>query len=322
LNKNNYILIKGGSYEKVKKALKGWFQMYSKDLDAKATFHLFNDGKGQYIIQADEGLDNDRFYYLVNYMKYPIDIEYEIDIIGYVVGNQDNIFKNRELQVYISENDKDGDNVYVTTQENENYKIDFGGKIILIQNNIEFEKKPIPKLVTSEVLKNSTNKKKRNEDTKTNANTNKRFKLISLAIGISYILLLALLYLNWETSFFVKSIWYLNLGVALWLFIDYELLRDNVKYLWVMIIALSIIPYTLLVIDEFGKHSFHTSLSSSLHAIVLLIIQWPLRRLFLKIFKVEPEVDRTGNIQNVIYTFILAMGMMIIPFIIEDLVNK
>lgn len=297
-----------------------WIELYSNDLEAKATFQLFNTEEGQYIIEVDKGLDNDRFFYLVNYMKYPINIEYQIEVIGYTKGDKKSKLKNKALQVYISDSETNSDNVYVTTHENENYKIDFGGKTTLVHNNLKFEKKPISKLTKSVTFNNSKNKTKGIKKAK--SKTNKRFKLISLAIAISYILLLALLYANWETKFFVKSLWFLNLGVAIWLFIDYEILRDNLKFLSALILATLIIPYTLLVIDQFGIHSFHTSISSSLHAVVLLITQWPLRRIFLKTFKVEPEVDRTGNFKDMIYTFILGMSMMVIPFIIEDMINK
>ena len=318
LTTDNFILIEGGSYEKVKKALRKWIEMYSKDLDTKVTLCLSRNEKKGYIIQVDKELDNDRFYYLVNYLKYPIDIDYDIDVIGYTKGKQNNQLKNKDLQVYIDENYRNGDNVNVTTQDNEGYKIDFGGNITRIHDNVEFKKRSIPKLTDPEILKNKINKIQRNKDSK----TNKRFRVIGSIIGMFYVLLILILYLNWQTAFFVKSLWFLNIGVALWFFTDYELLRDNVKYLLSIIIAISIIPYSLLIISEFGIDSFYTSKSSSLHALVLLIIQWPLRRIFLKVFKVEPEVDRTGNVQNFTYTFILAIGMMIIPFIIEDLLNK
>ena len=318
LSNDNYILIKGGSYEKVKKALKEWIEMYSKDMNMNSTFSLFKSDKGQYVIQADDKLDNDRFYYLVNYLKHPIDIDDKVDVIGYTKGKQENQLKNRDLQVYIHENDKDGDNVYVTTEENKNYKINFSGEISQINNNVRFEKNSIPKYSNVEILKNNKNKISINKDTK----RNKRFKLITSIIVGAYTLLILLLTMKWQTAFLVKSLWFLNLGVALWFFTDYELLTDKVIYLWSVIIAISLIPYTLWVINKFGIHSFHTSISSSLHAIVLLMIQLPLRILFIKAFKVEPEIDKTGNMKNMGYTFILAMGMIILPFLIEDLINK
>lgn len=319
---DNYILIKGGSYKKIKKALTDWIQMHSKDLNANATFQLFKNGKGKHIIKADKELDNEQFYYLVNYLKYPIDIEYDINVVGYTIGRQENQLHNKILQVYISESDIEGDNVYVATQENKNYKIDFGGKIMQIQDSVSFKNVIIPKLSESEILNNNSKKVRKQKDKIINTKIDKRFKFLSSAIVIVYLLLFVVLYLNWNTSFFVKSLWYLNLGVALWLFIDYKVLQNDVNYLWSVLIAASIIPYTWIVITEFGLNSFYSSMSGSLHAIVLLFIQWPLRRIYLNIFKIEPEVERTGNARDFAYTFFLVMGMLIIPIIIVDLLNK
>lgn len=319
---DNYILIEGGSYKKIKKALTDWIQMHSKDLNANATFQLFKNGKGKHIIKADKELDNEQFYYLVNYLKYPIDIEYDINVVGYTIGRQENQLHNKILQVYISERDIEGDNVYVATQENKNYKIDFGGKIMQIQDSVSFKNVIIPKLSESEILNNNSKKVRKQKDKIINTKIDKRFKFLSSAIVIVYLLLFVVLYLNWNTSFFVKSLWYLNLGVALWLFIDYKVLQNDVNYLWSVLIAASIIPYTWIAITEFGLNSFHSSMSGSLHAIVLLFIQWPLRRIYLNIFKIEPEVERTGNARDFAYTFFLVMGMSIIPIIIVDLLNK
>ena len=169
---------------------------------------------------------------------------------------------------------------------------------------------------------NSSKNKQRTKDKAAKSNVNKRFIRLSSIILLAYLLLTVLLYLKWKTSFFITSLWFLNIGVAIWFFTDYELLQKNWNYLWSLFIAFAIILYRMFVVNEFEIKSIHTSISSSLYATALLLVQWPLRRLFLKVFKVEPEVDRTGNIQNAAYTFILAMGMIIIPFLIEDMVNK
>lgn len=131
----NLIIIKGGEYNDIKKALKQWVDLYSSDLQNGLTFQLYKNGHGNHIIQADKRLDNERFYYLINYLNYPEEIEYNIDIEGFTIGKEDNQLQGKILLVYISPTDKEYDNVYVTTSENKNFKIDFGGKITETSEN-------------------------------------------------------------------------------------------------------------------------------------------------------------------------------------------
>jgi len=126
---NNLIIIKGGAYLDIKKALKQWIDIYLEKLQEDFVFKLFKNGRGKHIILADERLENNLFYFLVNHLDCPEGIDYKIDIEGFTTGKEDNILKDKKLLVYISSTDKDGDNVFVTTSENENFKVDFGGKI-------------------------------------------------------------------------------------------------------------------------------------------------------------------------------------------------
>ena len=127
---NNLIKIEGGDYNDIKKALQQWING-SDDLLDGFIFNLYTNGQGKHFIQADERLDNGDFYSLVNYLYYPEDIEYKADIKGFAIGKDNNILKDKHLLVFIPPTDKEYDNVYVATSENENYKIDFSlfGKI-------------------------------------------------------------------------------------------------------------------------------------------------------------------------------------------------
>lgn len=74
----NQIFIKGGDYSDVKKALKQWISLYSANLQNIAPFKLYNSGKGTQVIMADEKLENEMFYFLVNYLHYPEGINYSV----------------------------------------------------------------------------------------------------------------------------------------------------------------------------------------------------------------------------------------------------
>jgi hypothetical protein len=124
----NLIVIEGGYYNDIKKALEQWINLTDALLN-ELTFKLYKNGSCKYLIQTDERLSNEHFYSLVNYLNYPEDIEYKIDIKGFTIGTDNNILKNKKLLVFIPPTDVEFDNIYVVTSENENYQIDFNGKI-------------------------------------------------------------------------------------------------------------------------------------------------------------------------------------------------
>lgn len=78
---NNLILINGGAYTEVKKALKKWIDLYSDQLENDLDFQLYKNGNGNHVIKVDDKLNNESFFYLVNYLNYPEGIDYKVDII-------------------------------------------------------------------------------------------------------------------------------------------------------------------------------------------------------------------------------------------------
>ena len=90
---DNLITIKGGVYNDIKKALKQWIELYNDQLQDELTFELYKNGRGNHIIKADNRLDNELFYYLVNYLKYPKNIEYNIKIEGFTIGKDKKIVR-------------------------------------------------------------------------------------------------------------------------------------------------------------------------------------------------------------------------------------
>jgi hypothetical protein len=118
----NLIVIEGGNYGDIKKALQDWIDL-SDGLLSGVTFKLYKNGNSKHLIQTDE-LNNRDFYSLVNYLKYPIDIKYEVDVKGFTIDTDNNILKNKKLLVFLPPTGK-FDNVYVATSEYENYQIDF-----------------------------------------------------------------------------------------------------------------------------------------------------------------------------------------------------
>jgi hypothetical protein len=160
---NNFIQIKNGHYNDIKKALRQWIDLYSNDLPDDFAFKLYKHGQDCHIIKTDERLNNELFYYLINYLNYPENIEYNINIEGFTTGKEDNILKNKKLLIYISPTDEDYDNVFVTTNDGKNYKVDFGGKITEANEMHSFKQPADLILEKPEILR--VNKKEYSEKT-------------------------------------------------------------------------------------------------------------------------------------------------------------
>lgn len=311
---DNLIIIKGGAYNDIKKALRQWIELYSKDLQDGLTFQLFKNGRGNHIIQADKRLDNERFYYLINYLNYPENIEYTIDIEGLTIGKENNLLKDKQLLVYISSIDKEYDNVFVTTSQNENFKIDFSGKITDTRENKIFQiptefnlENPETIKVSQEVI--SQNKVKINE-----ASLNKRFKVLSLiAFGL---FIIGIIINQIDNHTFIKYSLFYGIGIGLWFFGDYKLLQSDKHYIYCLVIALS---YLIVVMSFTGGFNKKILDYGALYPITVLIIQKPTRFLYKMVFNREPVVDRhPPSFWDVVYIGILFLGFAALPFIIMD----
>lgn len=309
---DNLILIKGGSYNDIKKALRQWIELYSKDLQDGLTFQLYKNGSENHIIQADERLDNERFYYLVNYLSYPVEIEYKTDIEGYTTGKDTNKLKHKELLVYISPSDKEFDNVFVTTSENETYKVDFGGRITEEQECKNYSYPTNLNLALSESI-TVQNKQDLNKQTERPIDKlENRFKIISVVIFFTFVLNFFLfqaeddfLTVNYVVAFLVWA----------WLSFDYKILQVDKLYFSSVGLGLAIFIYGLFLNEKFGENTPMFQ-SFTTMPIFLLIIQRPLRLAFIIVMKREPKVENPSpTFADFVYNFILWMTTITIPTI-------
>ena len=128
----NILFIEGGAYADIKKALEQWIDPSSDVLGKGLAFGLYKDEKDRHIIKADDDLPNEQFNYLLNYLKYPEEIEYKINITGFTTITKPTVFPaermGEEILIFIPESDDEYDNVYWVTKDNHVYKTDFGGK--------------------------------------------------------------------------------------------------------------------------------------------------------------------------------------------------
>lgn len=319
MTNDNLIIISGGAYSDVKKALKQWIDLYTESLQDGLTFELCENGLGNHIIIADQRLDNERFYYLVNYLNYPEGIDYKIDIEGFTTGKEDNILQDQKLLVYISSTDKEGDNVFVTTNNNNNYKIDFGGEISETREKKLFRLPSYQNLENRDILKVNKKGFSRQIKEKSKDNIQKRFRIISF---ITIVLFFASLFLPfYDTQTYIKATFFLGLGLTLWFFIDVEMLQSDKYFFFDFLISIIFLGYTVLIKKILNNTQVDFVDLGAFYPLSFLIIQWSTRKIYIFLFKREPTIDRYGKFADMIYTLILFLSIAVLPLIVMDLIK-
>lgn len=320
MNIENLIIIEGGAYNDVKKALRQWVEVYSEEFQKNFTFKLSKITPWKHAISVNQKIDNDTFFYLVNYLKYPEGIEYKINIQGYTIGKEFNEFKDKQILVYISDYDTDYDNVFVVDSDNINYRIDFGRKIEKVTEFKEYRKPSDFDTLSTETVSISRKEIVRNREEKNIKNIDRRFRIISFIFSIA--LVTSSLYLLITSNISVFSIITLSLGIGitLWFLIDYQMLRVEKFYYKCLIAAITFLIYNNLI-DFITQHNSIMTKLAGLYPFCFIIIQIPVRKVYIKIFKREPELDRYGKFGDVIYTLILMLSIAALPFILLDAMN-
>ena len=136
----SYITIEGESFEVVKNTLEEWIDLYTDQLDKTINFEILEKNKSNYLIKINGELNNMLFHFLVNYFRNPD--RKNIKTRGYTTVKDLEQYPESELNkrvvVFVPDEDKEYDNVYVSTGSGKLYIIDFGFKRIEIDQLITF----------------------------------------------------------------------------------------------------------------------------------------------------------------------------------------
>jgi hypothetical protein len=296
MDKNNIILIKGGAYNKIKRALNQWLRLYYDNLDDDFSFELNNISNNEHVIVVAGRLDNVKFNYLVNYLNYTIGIDYKVNIEGYTTATDSGLypkeFLNRKLLVYIPEADNEGDNVYAVTSENQNLKISFRGKIKVI-DSFRYYKYPdfeIERLENPELIKINKKKILLEKGLAYKDDVKKRFWIVTIIFLTLY--LVGFLFIRKTINFLVFTGW-LSIMVMFWYGKDYKMLQIDEYYYLSLLFSLLIFIYGLILQTQvsISNSNYVIELFTKL-PLIFLLFQSPIRHLFRKIVKREPIVER------------------------------
>lgn len=286
----NIIQVKGGAYTDVKKALNQWTNLYAQALTPEMPFEIYKNGRANHIIKAPSYLSNMLFYFLVNYLEYPEDINYKVKATGYTVGKEDNELKGKRLMVYISDTDHEHDNVFMVTSDNETFKMDF--KEVLTHQNIQrpFERLPAISLEHPETIIPKEIENVNPFELPDNKKVFKRFKVLSV---VSLIAMGMMVILSTDHELFEVLHFFMAYMLWAWFFIDYKMLQHLSLYVgaWGLTTVLYLTGFAL----GFGDSTQNTPWADEFVVFIpiwFLIAQFPFRMFFIWAIGREPVVDR------------------------------
>lgn len=292
--------------------------MYDKSLSENFCIELYQYDTNKYVIIPKEDIDNQSFNFLVNYLYYPENIKYKPIISGYTFVKDTTIFPkeklNYEIEIFVPQNDTEYDNVYAVTQYNEVFKIDFGGKTIKSSLIKSFEKPPLDFSVLSSP---QIFKKKKVDPKKVALKEKEKIKRRTSIISLVVVLLILISYaFIGNSKNFSLMTGFIFWGIWGWFVLDYKMLQHLSFFLIAVAISIFPIIYSYILFQKLLTFDYRFIKSASYLPIFLLTIQFPLRRLFIKILKREPVVDKPApSMADFIYTIILWMTSLILPFI-------
>jgi hypothetical protein len=160
------ILIENVDFNLIKKAVQDFTKSYDNPQQSKLKpiSKLHKIDKYRVLITFPYDIDFEIFCYYVNYLKYPIDLNYKANVTGWTKTRStdhwlNKNFENVNAMLFIDPNDKEFDNVMLTTEKGQTYKIGFAmgeglqnqNGTILKYNPSEFKKLDLEKLESEEI---------------------------------------------------------------------------------------------------------------------------------------------------------------------------
>jgi hypothetical protein len=317
MEENNLIVVHGVSYNDLKNALNHWIVIYINDLPNHLTFMLYKSSSNSHVIKVDDRLENGKFYFLINYLKYSKEINDNINIEGYTIGKDNNVLKNKKIQVYIPNDDKDFDNVSIATNNNKNFKVDFGGSISEIQDTKKYFFPETFQLDDPEIIETNKRSIENERNEKIKNGIKKRYNIIIQILILAFILNLFLAKITHSFNLINKTTEYLIMGTYIWFFIDDVMFRTSEYYLKGIFIGIGIFIYTYCIIFLAIKNIDNMTAIFSICPLIYLIIQRPIRKIYIFLFEEEPVIYYR-DFSDIIYVIIILILPIVLPVIIGD----
>lgn len=302
------------SKEPVYAPLKEWMDLYTDQLANNTTFTIYADSDGYQVVKCSKVLDNELFFYLVNYLALACPVVHRKEVRGYTTGTDAPELSGKKLMVYIPDEEKEYDNVTAITPNDEAYFIDFGGKITPASPQDCFIAPPELSHFTTVKTLRVRNVKPAGRTEKSNPlqSTSIAKKLILAIIGI-IVLFLLIVMMQSDYRFFLPLLLFVYLSC------DYQRLRKLKGYL---ILFGTTIACTLLF--AWARNHYEDTLIEFFlfFPLSLLLIQPPLRGLFIALVEREPVVEKPApSIADFLYTIALLGGSAGVGYLLNQLLG-
>jgi hypothetical protein len=123
------IIIDNVDHDLIKKALNDFCKIYNKK-DNLILPRLYQVSKSKFIITFPYDIDIPSFCFLINYLKYPTNIKWDANVRAWATTHQGDEWitdksVNKNAMFFLAVDDKEYDNVFLTTQNNIGYKLGF-----------------------------------------------------------------------------------------------------------------------------------------------------------------------------------------------------
>jgi len=123
------IVVSNINHEDIKNALIKFCNIYNKDrYDAMP--RLVQIGTNNYAVTFPYDIDFVTFCFAVNFLKYPTDIKASPQVIAWATSKQSDEWiteksADKKVMLFLADDDKEYDNVFLTTPDNIGYKLGF-----------------------------------------------------------------------------------------------------------------------------------------------------------------------------------------------------
>jgi hypothetical protein len=126
---NKLVVVKGVTHSDLKKVLTGFCNLYNQET-IQAQPRLTKLTEQEFIITFPYDINFEIYCYLINYLVYPMDVDWTPDVRGWTTTTSGDPWitgrtVNKKVMLFIPTDDSEHDNVYLTTSDNIGYKLGF-----------------------------------------------------------------------------------------------------------------------------------------------------------------------------------------------------
>ncbi|RYM34552.1 hypothetical protein ERX46_04040 [Brumimicrobium glaciale] len=310
------IYIENTGFLDIRITLEQWIELYLDDLDSDLKFKLFKYDKSHTVIELSKEIENKLFNFLMNYLTYPDNKREASSVKGFTQIRDKKIFPSsllgQPVQIYVSKNDSEYDNVNGVIPSGDTYKIDFGGKIIQMDTELSYSK-PAVSYTSSKLEIIGINKEKiskKNDDVDL-AKFEKRFLWISIIYFFSFLISI---YITQNTSDFDTTISVFTFALAFWAILEEKLLRFDTVYFKLLVLSIFVggLGYYL----SFELQENFWSVITRLPFFFLISFRF-LRFLYVKRYNREPVYEKNAKlIEDKIFSILLTLVAFLLTFLI------